>query len=352
MYTTVTESSGAIAAAARLADGSTTAAPQGWSAAAIAARLPRLVEQVMSEAGVVEPAVCARAVDQANGDVSRAVSLVRAWSACLPRLAHHRVHVDDLEVERRVTPAFREPDGGQYLGASLDYAPRLLRLDDAVEVSADDGTGPDGPLPTLPRAATALDAEGLVAPVAPATAHDRTRIATDPGAGRGAFLQLLARAETGALTAIAYTAVRGTGDDADPTVLELRAGRLPVALPHPLTGRPVRVGGVAATVVEVALYRVDRSDGDGDRADARFTLGVGATVGQLERRAIAAALLDARVARAAADPPGTAHPPADDEEWLVLALDGQEATGFVEHLKLAHHVTFTSDVERVRSVAP
>jgi alpha-D-ribose 1-methylphosphonate 5-triphosphate synthase subunit PhnI len=158
-----------------------------------------------------------------------------------------------------------------------------------------------------------------------------------------------ARAETGTMTALAFTAVRAHGSQADPTVAELRAGAVPVHLPHPRTGEPVCVGTVPVTTCELLLYRV-QVDQSGEQADARFTLGFGATLGQVERRAIAAAMLDARVTRARSDPAGTALPPYDDEEWLTVALDGQEATGFVEHLKLPHHVSFTSDLDRVRAV--
>jgi alpha-D-ribose 1-methylphosphonate 5-triphosphate synthase subunit PhnI len=84
----------------------------------------------------------------------------------------------------------------------------------------------------------------------------------------------------------------------------------------------------------------------GTVADRRLTLGVGATLGRLERRAVSAALLDAACARARRDPAEERHP-CDDEEFLSIALDGEEATGFLEHLKLPHHVTFTSDVERI-----
>ncbi len=403
MYTSVKETGGAIAAAQELVAARRRSAGQdGGSLAGICDLLPLLVDQVMAEAGVVEPRVAAHAIEEAAGDVSRAVSLVRAWAACLPRIGDSRATIDDLAVARRITPAIREPDGGQFLGASTDYAPRLLDLDRlksrAAGVPAPNGatsgnganrgerhggTGesePEGdPLPMPAPAATAkarpatparfgraaapLEAEGLIAPPQPrAKSVDRTRNAVVAAAGRGPFLQALARAETGAMTAVAYTAVRGTGDDApDPTLVELRAGSVPVRLAHPRTQKPFTVGHVAITFAEVVMYRAhDESSGagsdegageaTGEPVDARLTLGVGATVGRLERRAISASLLDARVARAAADPPGTPHPPVDDEEWLTIALDGQEATGFVEHLKLPHHVTFTSDLDRVRAI--
>ncbi|HEY4027529.1 MAG TPA: carbon-phosphorus lyase complex subunit PhnI [Candidatus Dormibacteraeota bacterium] len=340
-YTTVRDRDGAVAAAARLAASRHDAGGGDWGE-----RLPLLVDQVMAEAGVYEPRVAALAMDQAAGDVARACSLIRAWSAVLPRLGCVTADAAELRVERRITPGFAEPAGGQYLGASLDYAQRLLDLgsggEDAPPEVEPDGEAPRDLPAAFPPARRGLDREGLLAPPEPRAEPvdlvreqgDRTR--------RGALLALLARADTGAATALAYSAVRGFAALQDPTVVELRSGHLPVTVPHP-DGGQVEVGEVPATVVELVLYRMH-----GGVPDARLTLGVGATPGRLERRAIAAALLDATTTRAAADPPARLAP-CEDAEFLSIVLDAQEAVGFVEHLKLPHHVTFTSDLDRIRS---
>jgi alpha-D-ribose 1-methylphosphonate 5-triphosphate synthase subunit PhnI len=335
MYTTVLDQTGAIAAAARLARDGTAPAAVGEAAADdLCALLPLLVDQVAAEAGVAEPRICARALREARGDVARAVSLVRAWAATLPRLHGCTVAACGMRPLRRITPAFADPPGGQYLGATLDYAQRLLDLDDgAARAPATEGGPPPapavGPPPhRFPRALERLEGRGLVA--APG------------GAGRSGLLGRLARGETGAMTALAYSGIRGYGQRSDPTLVELRQGTLPVTVTHPLSGEPVRVGDLVATSAEVVLYRVH----DGI-SDPRLTVGVGATCGRVERRAISAALLDANCARAALDP---APPPCDDREFLETVLDGQEAAGFVEHLKLPHHVTFSSDLERLTAL--
>jgi alpha-D-ribose 1-methylphosphonate 5-triphosphate synthase subunit PhnI len=345
-YTTVRASPGAVSAAARLAQN---AQAVGVSPEQVCDALGILVDQVSGEAGVWEPAVCARALLQAQGDVARAVSLVRAWAAMLPRLATARTALSGMRTVRRITPAFREPDGGQYLGASLDYAQRLLDLDDH-ETSAMPNAGhetvsngaPHPPAPMaqdLRRALEGLELDGRVDPGRAARPLDRTRQPVEVGEQRGAFAQLLSRAETGTMTAMAYTAIRGDGDH--PTLAELRGGELELEVVHPRSGGTVRVGVVPATVAEMVLYR--RPPRGNDR---RLTLGVGVTFGRLERRAIAAALLDANCAAVA---PATAGRPAPaaDEEFLTIALEGQEATGFLEHLKLPHHVTFTSTLDRL-----
>lgn len=368
MYTSVRQSRGAIDESARLMRARSSSVSPTDRVATVGALVPLLVDQVMAEAGVIEPAVAARAVDQAQGDASRAVSLLRSWVSCLSRLDDSTATWADMEVERRITPAFSEPEGGQYLGASLDYAARLLDLSDPTDPQPDappsegeageEAAAPRPPvdaadatrsLAQLPRGAARLEREDLVTQDPAVHAVDITRRANAVGAGRGALGQFLSRAETGALTALAYTAVREGPKQADPTLVELRAGQLPVTVTHPDSGEAIRVGSFTATVCELALYHVE-SDQTGQSTDARFTLGLGLTLGRVERRAIAAALLDARVRRGETRG-STADPqPSDDAEWLITALDGQEAAGFVEHLKLAHHVSFAADLDRVRSL--
>jgi alpha-D-ribose 1-methylphosphonate 5-triphosphate synthase subunit PhnI len=41
--------------------------------------------------------------------------------------------------------------------------------------------------------------------------------------------------------------------------------------------------------------------------------------------------------------------PTQDEEFVLLHVDGVEATGFVSHLKLPHYVTFQSKLSSVRT---
>jgi alpha-D-ribose 1-methylphosphonate 5-triphosphate synthase subunit PhnI len=259
-----------------------------------------------------------------------------------------------MRATRRVTPGFAGPAGGQFLGASLDYEQRLLQLGSPLPVWGEgngEGRGrKDGHRPAeahrappaeFPRALSGLTREGLIADAHPyAEPIDITREATDRRT-RGALLQLLARGETGALTALAYTAIRGFSSRQDPTLAELRRGELGVHMSRP-DGGAFMLGEIDITYAEVVLYRLH-----GGTPDPRLTLGVGATVGSIERRAIAAAVLDANCARAAVGPPHKLEP-AEDTEFLAITLDGQEAAGFVEHLKLPHHVTFTSELDRVR----
>jgi len=352
-YTSVANREGAVHAASALLE--TQIARTGEDEIGdLVARYPLVIEQIAGEAGIVESRVCARAFLQAQGDVARAVSLVRAWAANLPRVGQVVTAPAQWFVLRRITPAYVEPRGGQFLGASRDYEQRLLNFDDrarAAGTTTQTAVAPERSeeetseaVPTsLPPARGLLDEQGLIAPPASlAQPTDVTRT-TASRTQRGAFLQLLARAETGAITSLAYMGIRGHGQRQDPTLLELRVGDVPVRMERPEGGSFV-VGSFTATMAELALYAVHESG----EADDRFTIGVGITSGRVERRAIAAAMIDAYAARAEGDANFFAAP-HEDREYVGIAVDGQEATGFVEHLKLPHHVTFASDLDRVRA---
>jgi alpha-D-ribose 1-methylphosphonate 5-triphosphate synthase subunit PhnI len=354
-YTSVANREEAVAAARSLAAGLRAGAPEeGGDFEAVIARAPFAIDQVCAESGIVERLVCARAYVQAEGDLARAVSLVRAWAANLPQLARMRTSPGEWRLTRRIVPAFVAPPGGQFLGASRDYEPRLLSFEGgdgrsergsharngAVAASADES---EAAALAMPPVAAVLGAEDLLAAAdPPAEPVDTTRSAASR-LEHGGFLHLLSRAETGALTAMAYAAIRGHSQRQDPTLLELRCGEVPVMMQRPDGGSFV-LGTFVATYAEMALYAVH----EGGAADARFTLGTGATVGRIERRAIAAALIDATTTRAGTET-GVARAPHDDREFLSIVCEGQESSGFVEHLKLPHYVTFAADLDRVRS---
>jgi alpha-D-ribose 1-methylphosphonate 5-triphosphate synthase subunit PhnI len=70
--------------------------------------------------------------------------------------------------------------------------------------------------------------------------------------------------------------------------------------------------------------------------------------GRGERKAVAMAVLDAVLAGVNDDAPFAS--PLQDEEFVLAHVDGVEAAGFVEHMKLPHEVTFASDLDRVRAI--
>jgi hypothetical protein len=148
----------------------------------------------------------------------------------------------------------------------------------------------------------------------------------------------MARAETGALVNLWYRNVLGPdGYIHEITLGEVRHGRVPVRVLHPHTERPVTIGTVRVTEVEA----IEDLNGPDEQRD-RFDVGYGLCFGHNERKAIAMANLDIAVRR---DQGATML-----EQSVVMTTDGLDASGFLEHLKLPHYVTFRSMVDRKRAV--
>lgn len=323
------------------------------------------VDRVMGEGGLWAPEVAARALRQAEGDVIEASHLVRSFRSTLPRLAYTEpVEVDELEILRRVVPAYRNPPGPQLLGRTLDYTGRLIDFtpDDVARTAAVDEEArrrdvvlsgePDDPDAASfddvvasasddlrrPRRLYELlrDLDLIVDRTNPDDPEpfDITRQPARPGAPRSARLSTMARAETGALVQLWYRNILGPDNHIHEVTLgEVRHGRLPVRIAHPHTGRPVDVGDVRVTEVEA----IEDLDGIEEQVD-RFDVGYGLCLGHNERKAIAMANLDISVHR---DGGRSAL-----EQSVLQTTDGLDASGFLEHLKLPHYVTFRSMVDR------
>ncbi len=320
--------------------------------AAVIERAQRLlVDQVMGEGGLYAPSLAAKAIAQAEGDPIEAAFLVRAYRSTLPRLGYSLPSDGvDLRILRRISSAFKEIVGGQVLGRTRDYTQRLLDLDCGVRVGKASSPFEMRNQPRFPKVVDELRAEGLIArtTVRPdQDPFDVTREAPRFPAPRSARLQMLARGETGFLVAMAFSSLRGFGA-AHPTIAELRFGDLPVRIVHPLTGEPVSIGAIAMTEVE-GVNHAETGVGGGGHANLEreesqkgMILGYGATFGQNERKAIAMSILDMGL-----NIPGNSGPAAD-EEFVLQHCDAVESSGFVEHLKLPHYVTFQSQLERMR----
>ena len=85
-----------------------------------------------------------------------------------------------------------------------------------------------------------------------------------------------------------------------------------------------------------------------DAAPPQFTRGYGLVFGQAERKAMAMALVDRALrCRELGETPVS---PAQDEEFVLYHSDNVEASGFVQHLKLPHHVDFQSELVLLRTL--
>ncbi|WP_254546769.1 carbon-phosphorus lyase complex subunit PhnI [Halomarina pelagica] len=310
------------------------------SVEAIDEQFGRLVGQVTGEGGLYAPKLAARAIKQAQGDTAEASFLLRAYRSTLERFDETVVaDPGDLFATRRVSPAYKDVPGGQILGATKDYTQRLLDFDfDEADPTAGWDLGDEDPA-SLRDVMELLREEGLVATPAPVEdddPHDATREPVLFPAPRDAVLQELARGETGAVTALAYSALRGYGQ-VHPTLGEVRVGSLPVEIEHPYTGDPVEVTSVEVTEVESVVPVFAKRD------DPQFAFGYGLVFGRNERKAIGMSILDASVQL-------DGDEPAEDAEFVLDTVDGIDSFGFIEHLKLPHYVTFGSILDRIRAI--
>ncbi|MDR2304162.1 MAG: carbon-phosphorus lyase complex subunit PhnI [Treponema sp.] len=305
-----------------------------------------LIDRIMGEAGFYAPAYAALALKQSAGSPEEAVFLLRAYRSTLSR-SYLSLPMDgaDMRIRRRISAAFKDIPGGQFLGATFDYTHRLLNFDlqdetrntltdESVlypektaagerpagkETAAREQTAPEnqsGPIRTH-RVSDELRREGLIG----AGGDDGDFRDLDPlditqepltfPAPRSSRLQTLARADTGYISGLAYAAIRGFGSG-HPTVGELRAGTLEVTIPHPLAeGEKLFVGDIAVTEVESLFPEEDRetkkeekddplkllSSGQGDKADTSVNIlslgtGYGMVFGRNDTKAIAMSILD------------------------------------------------------------
>ncbi|CAN5251185.1 carbon-phosphorus lyase complex subunit PhnI [soil metagenome] len=350
----------AILAAEALVRTKRMGAPSPWLGTdEIVDRLRLAVDRVMGEGGLWDPELAAVALRQAEGDLIEASHLLRAYRSTLPRLAYSEpVDADELTVLRRIVPAYRNPPGPQLLGRTTDYSGRLIELLPEVDARAE-GEKLAAVSATAPSTNGSRRAEPTTTSATPTrlyellrekdlvvdrrhgddpTPFDVTRTPPRPPAPRSARLAAMARAETGALVNLWYRNILGPdGYIHEVTLGEVRHGHLPVRVAHPRTGNPVSIGRVRATEVE-AIEDLDGPDED----RGRFDVGYGMVFGHNERKAIAMASLDVSCHR-------------DDgrsslEQSLLLTTDGLDSSGFLEHLKLPHYVTFRSMVERKEAV--
>lgn len=334
------------------------------SVAAIQSTFPDLVDQVMGESSLYAPRLAALAIKQAQGSPEEAVFLLRAFRSTLERpYTSLVVDTERMDVERRISAAFKDVPGGQILGSTRDYSHRLIDFslesedaesvrervrDLAAELAA--GEGPAGEDPAvedgrLPKVCDYLRQEGLLRQREDddTPPRDATMEPLSFPAPRSIRLQTLSRGMTQAVSAFGYAAIRGFGP-AHPTVGELRRGNVPVAVAHPVEpGGPedaYYLGSIPVTEVE-SLFEVEREE-DGEHK-LSFEIGYGLTMGRCETKAIAMSVLDHCLEI------GDKKYPTQDEEFVLYHVDGVEATGFISHLKLPHYVTFQSKLGAVRS---
>ena len=299
------------------------------------------VDQVMGEGSLYDPKLAEMAIKQSEGDLLEASFLIRAYRSTLPRLGYSEpIDTGRMFIIRRISSAFRDIPGGQVLGPTRDYTQRLLEFEpDERSVLETDSSVCDPP--TFEKVSDSLKRDDLVAvpEAGDEEPFDITRDNLQFPLPRSARLQALARGESGAMLSLAYSTLRGYGS-VHPTLAELRVGYVELRIRHPQTGKEVSIGEVLVTecegVLSSSIGSVDLDE------EARFSLGYGLVFGQNERKAISMSILDGTTSH------GEGKAPAEDQEFVFYHIDGVDALGFVEHLKLPHYVTFQSSLDRAK----
>ena len=334
-------------------------------------QLALAVDRVMIEGSLYDRELAALAIKQARGDLIEAIFLARAYRTTLPRFGATRpIDTGAMTIRRRVSATFKDVPGGQILGATFDYTHRLLDFDLATEpaerspAGADDteswlagAAAPGGDLAApggdlaalggrLPRVIDILDRDGLIEPEEPDSDRravgDLTREPLDFPAGRDVRLQSLARADEGFVLALGYATQRGYGRN-HPFAAEIRVGEVEIELQPEELGFPIAIGEITVTECQM----VNQFKGSAT-APPQFTRGYGLVFGHAERKAMTMALCDRALrCRELGETPTS---PAQDEEFVLYHGDNVEASGFVQHLKLPHHVDFQSELVLIRTL--
>ena len=305
---------------------------------AIEHKMSLLVDRVMSEAGLYAKSYAALALKQCEGSVEEAVFLLRAYRSTLTRNYYtNTVNTDDMRVIRRISAAFKDITGGQILGATYDYTHRLINFN--TESNGKCGS-PQDYLPEAiapcSRVSDELKAEGLIDAFSQNdnAPHDVTVNMLEFPADRSARLQTLSRADTGFISGLAYSALRGFGQ-VHPTVGELRCGYVELCVPYPSDeAESIYIG-------EILITEVECFNSADDKDQLKLAVGYGAVFGRNENKAISMAVIDREL-----DNGG--NYPTQDEEFVLTHGDSLEMNGFISHLKLPHYVTFQSKLDAVR----
>jgi alpha-D-ribose 1-methylphosphonate 5-triphosphate synthase subunit PhnI len=255
-----------------------------------------------------------------------------------------------MSLRRRISATFKDVPAGQILGPTYDYTHRLLDFSLLVGGDGKSTESMDGsttPVPqTVPRVTALLSKEGLVEDETPEgddeNVGDLTRQPLKIPAGRDIRLQNLVRGDEGFLLSLAYSTQRGFGRN-HPFVAEIRLGEVPLEIVPEELGFAVEIGEIMVTECQM----VNQFKGSATEPPC-FTRGYGLTFGHCERKAMSMALVDRALRCRELGEPVDA--PAQDEEFVLYHSDNVEASGFVEHLKLPHHVDFQAELSLVRSL--
>lgn len=344
-YVAVSGGKEAIEASIKLLDYYRSGTEKDLTLEAIENKMSLLVDRVMSEAGLYSKSYAALALKQCEGCIEEAVFLLRAYRSTLTRKYYSEVvNTDNMRIVRRISSAFKDIRGGQILGATYDYTHRLLNFELEKESAGElyrsaekerDEQAPEK-VNFCSRVSDEMKNEGLIDsyPSDNGALFDVTQNLLEFPADRSARLQTLSRADTGFISGLAYSALRGYGM-VHPTVGELRTGYVELCVPYLFDDtQSIYVGEILITEVETFTEADDKDK-------LKLAVGYGAVFGRNENKAIAMAIIDRELEL-------EGPYPTQNEEFVLMHGDSLEMNGFISHLKLPHYVTFQSKLDAVR----
>ncbi len=301
-------------------------------------------DRVMNEGSLGDPELAALAIKQAWGDVTEAAFLVRAYRTTLPRFGYTEpVVTGEMLIQRRISATFKDLPGGQVLGPTFDYTHRLLEFQLLADRPVSEPELAEPTAVATVSASEILEADRLIRSETIDCQDQPSDLTREPlhlPADRSGRLQALARGDEGFLLGLGYSSQRGFGNT-HPFVAELRIGWVMIEFIPPELGFPIDIGDLLVCECQT----VNQFQGS-TTEPPQFTRGYGLVFGRSERKAIAMALVDRTLQ--AADYAEEVSSPAQDEEFVLKHCDSVQATGFVEHLKLPHHVDFQAELEILR----
>lgn len=317
------------------------------------------VDRAMGEGSLYAPDHAALALLQVEGDTFEAAFHLRAYRATLERrYVSETLQTREMHVHRRISATFRDIPGGQILGPTRDYSFRLLNpellnatlgsIESFIEGLRDEiDPAKLRQMTTYKKVIDIFIKEGLMSDK-PREDEDRrlfdvTREAIKFPVPRSAALQMLARADTGALMCMAYSTMRGFGNSHG-TVGELRVGDVPLRVTDK-RGRVRCIGRIKVSEAEMVGGGSPRSQSGAKHGKARYSVGYGLCFGQNETKAICMGMVESAIRTP--DPDN----PANNQEFVLYHTEVIEAYGFTNHLKLPHYVTFQAGMEGARRVA-
>lgn len=323
----------------------------GLGLSQIVEQLSFAVDRVMGEGSLFDRELAALAIRQAQGDLIEAIFLVRAYRTTLPRFGYSTpVDTARMQIDRRISAAFKDLPGGQLLGPTFDYSHRLIDFEldanAAVKPPEEQVSEFADPMDGIPRVTDLLGSDGMIEPDPQATpgavVGDLTREPLEFPASRDLRLQNLARGDEGYLLALAYSTQRGYARS-HPFAGEIRMGDVEVSLFAEELGFELTIGRITVTECQM----INQFKGSA-KAPPQFTRGYGLVFGHSERKAMSMALVDRALRARELGEEQVA--PAQDEEFVLAHSDNIQASGFVEHLKLPHYVDFQAELHLLRTM--